>query len=117
MSVFGLIEKYSYPLTALLLLAITLLSLMPINGNAPAIPGSDKLHHLGAYALLMLPMGLRHNRHWWWFAIAFIAYSGAIELLQPFVERRAEWLDLLANSCGICLGGLLAMVIKMKTAV
>ena len=35
----------------------------------------------------------------------FIAlWDGAIELIQPFVNRYAEWLDLLANLAGVMVG-------------
>ena len=35
----------------------------------------------------------------------FIAlWDGAIELIQPFVNRYAEWLDLLANLAGVMIG-------------
>lgn len=94
-------------LTLLLLFAITLLSLAPLP-QLPSVPGTDKTHHLIAYAALMFPTALRKPGLWRWIGLFFILYSGVIELVQPFVNRYGEWLDLLANSGGVFCGWLLA---------
>jgi VanZ family protein len=39
-------------------------------------------------------------------ALGFMLWSGVIELVQPYVNRYAEWLDLLANVVGV-VGGVL----------
>ncbi|PID66166.1 MAG: hypothetical protein CR975_04385 [Gammaproteobacteria bacterium] len=101
-----LISHYWCLLTAILLLLITLLSLWPAV-QLPLVPGTDKTHHVIAYAVLMLPAAIRRPSYWLWVAAGFIAYSGMIELLQPFVNRYAEWLDLLANALGVVCGGLI----------
>ena len=99
------VEHHWLALTALLLTAITLLSLTPLP-QLPEVPGSDKTHHLIAYAALMLPTALRKPRYWPWLALLFIGWSGAIELIQPYVNRYGEWLDMAANSAGVG-GGIL----------
>jgi VanZ family protein len=38
----------------------------------------------------------------------FILCGGLIELIQPYVNRHGEWLDMLANTSGVILGALLA---------
>ena len=43
------------------LLAITLLSLLPIQ-TLPKVEGSDKSHHLIAYFFLALPLGLKKKK-------------------------------------------------------
>lgn len=89
--------------TATIALLITGLSLWPADA-LPKVPGTDKTHHVIAYCLLMLPVALRSPRYLWAWGLGFVAYSGVIELIQPFVNRYGEWLDLLANASGVLLG-------------
>ena len=94
-------------LTILNLLIITTLSLWPLE-TLPSVPGTDKTHHFIAYAALMLPTALRKPNKWIMIGLLFIAYSGAIELLQPFVNRYGEWLDMAANTLGVLCGLIVA---------
>ncbi len=89
-----------------LLTLITALSLFPAE-QLPKVPGTDKTHHFIAYATLMLPTALRRPRYGWAIGLGFIAYSGLIELLQPLVNRRGEWLDLFANAGGVAIGAVI----------
>ncbi len=97
--------------TLFTLAAIATLSLWPL-GALPPVPGSDKTHHLIAYAALMFPTALRKPNKWILLSLLFIAFSGAIELLQPYVNRYAEWLDMAANTTGIVCGLIIAELIK-----
>jgi VanZ family protein len=97
--------------TLFILLVITILSLWPLD-ELPSIPGTDKTHHLIAYAILMLPTALRKPDRWILFGLFFIAYSGAIELLQPYVNRYGEWLDMLANTAGVVCGLIIAEIVN-----
>ena len=97
------IKPYWIAFTAVILLAITFLSLWPLP-EFPDMPGNDKTGHFIAYATLMLPTALRRPKHWLLYGLLFIAYSGVIELIQPFVNRYGEWLDLLSNATGVLLG-------------
>ncbi|XOF33447.1 MAG: VanZ family protein [Candidatus Electrothrix sp. YB6] len=103
----NLIRTYWSACTLFTLTAITVLSLSPLE-ELPPVPGGDKTHHLIAYALLAFPAALRRPQHWQIFCLLFIAYGGAIELIQPYVNRYGEWLDFAANSTGILCGLLLA---------
>lgn len=94
-------------LTGVVLVIVTALSLSPLD-QLPPVPGSDKTHHLIAYAVLMFPVALRKPKKWLLIGVAFIAYSGVIELIQPYVNRYAEWLDLAANATGVMCGALIA---------
>lgn len=76
--------------------------------HLPSVPGTDKTHHFIAYSALFFPVALAKPKHWLLIGLFFICWSGAIELIQPYVNRYAEWLDLLANSIGLCCGYLLA---------
>ena len=97
------------------LLAITVFSLLPL-GELPPVPGTDKTHHLIAYGLLMLPAALRKPDHWILYGLFFIAYSGAIELIQPYVNRYGEWKDMLANTAGVICGVVAAELITFLTS-
>jgi VanZ family protein len=97
--------------TLVTLAAITILSLWPLS-SLPSLPGTDKTHHFMAYAALMFPTALRKPRGWILLGFLFIAYSGAIELVQPYVNRYGEWLDLAANTAGLFCGLVAAEVVN-----
>ncbi len=98
-------------LTLLTLAIITTLSLWPL-GKWPSVPGTDKTHHLIAYAVLMFPAALRKPNKWILFGLLFITFSGVIELLQPYVNRYGEWLDMAANTIGVLCGLIIAELIN-----
>ena len=106
----SLIQKYCLHLTVLLLVSITTLSLWPA-AYLPDVPGTDKSHHFIAYAALMFPTALKQPKYIMVIAIGFIAFSGAIELIQPYMNRYGEWLDLAANTVGLICGWLIAKTI------
>jgi VanZ family protein len=106
----ALIKTYWLALTLFTLAAITCLSLWPV-ANLPEVPGSDKTHHFIAYALLILPTALRKPNHWLIIGLLMMGYSGAIELIQPYVNRYGEWLDMAANTVGLVFGVVLAQFI------
>ena len=101
--------------TLLTLAVITTLSLWPL-GKLPSVPGTDKIHHLIAYAVLMFPTALRKPNKWILFGFLFIAYSGAIELVQPYVNRYGEWLDMAANTTGVVCGLIIAELVNYLSA-
>ncbi|GAW95068.1 MULTISPECIES: VanZ family protein [Colwellia] len=106
----NLIKHYWFIITLFLLTAIATLSLWPAE-YLPQVPGSDKSHHFISYGALILPLALRKPKHWLWIALGFAAFSGAIELIQPYVNRYGEWLDMLANVMGLACGTILAKII------
>jgi len=93
------------PLAATLALAalIGFLTLTPIQN--PGVPGSDKSHHLIGFAALALPLSFSRPRLAPWVVLAAIAYGGVIEIIQPYVWRSGEVLDLAADAIGAVLGG------------
>lgn len=105
------IKKYWIFSTLFILTLITILSLRPLP-TLPPVPGTDKTHHLIAYATLMLPTALRKPKYWLAIALFFIACSGAIELLQPYVNRYCDFEDLLANIAGLVCGFIIAKILK-----
>ena len=105
------IKAHWSSITLAILVAITFLSLWPL-GTLPSIPGTDKTHHLIAYTLLMFPIALRKPKNWLLLGLLIITYSAAIELIQPYVNRYGEWLDMLANSAGVVCGAVTAGLIN-----
>jgi len=105
-----LIQKYWLNLTLILLISIATLSLWPA-AYLPSVPGTDKTHHFIGYAALMFPTALKQPKYILTIAFGFIAFSGAIELIQPYVNRYGEWLDMAANVIGLLCGWLLANAI------
>lgn len=93
--------------TLLCFTTITVLSLWPADA-LPVVPGTDKIHHLIAYACLVFPVALSKPKHWLFIVLVFITWSGVIELIQPYANRYGEWLDMLANVAGIGCGIMLA---------
>ena len=89
--------------TVVNLALITIMSLWPLD-ELPSVPGTDRIHHIIAYAILSIPAGLHRPDRWIFFGLLFIAYGGAIELLQPYVNRYGEWADMLANTAGVVCG-------------
>ncbi|WP_021018997.1 hypothetical protein [Vibrio gazogenes] len=106
-----MVKKYWLIVMGSILISITVLSLWPL-ATLPSVPGTDKTHHLIGYAALMFPVALRQPRQWGWIGFALLAYSGGIELVQPYVNRYGEWLDLAANAGGLLCGWLLAVALN-----
>ena len=109
MLIIHLIQKNWLHITILLLVSIATLSLWPA-AYLPEVPGTDKTHHFIAYAALMLPTALRKPKYWLTLTLLFLAFSGAIELIQPYVNRYGEWLDMAANASGLVCGFILAKI-------
>ena len=98
------------------LLAITLLSLLPIQ-TLPKVEGSDKSHHLIAYFFLALPLGLRKPKKSALFVCLFIIFGGLIEIIQPYMNRHNEWLDFFASSTGVIFGFYIGVILKAKLSI
>lgn len=111
-NIISLIRTHWLVISLLTLSVITSLSLWPAD-QLPKVPGTDKSHHFIAYAGLMFPVALRQHKYWLVIGLLFIGWSGAIELIQPYVNRYGEWLDMLANSAGVVCGVLLAWVVRL----
>jgi len=104
-----LIQHYWWQITLLLLVAIATLSLWPV-AHLPEVPGTDKAHHFIAYGALIFPTALRQPKYQLMLIFSFLLFSGMIELIQPYVNRYGEWLDMAANSLGLLVGWLLAQL-------
>jgi hypothetical protein len=97
------INRYWHISALSILVAVSFLSLMPV-GELPKLNSSDKLHHFIAYAAIVFPIALRHPANLIGLCLFVIGWSAVIELIQPYVNRSGEWLDLAANSIGVFCG-------------
>jgi len=94
--------------------AIGLATLTPVE-TLPNVSGSDKLYHLISFAILTLPIAIIRPNAMWIILSLSIAYGGAIEVLQPLVNRNCELADLIADACGSMLGILAGKLLLSKT--
>ena len=101
------IKKYWSFISVIILSSITVFSLLPLS-QLPDAPGSDKTHHLLAYAALAYPACLRKPTGWKAIILSFALYGGLIEIFQPYTNRHGEWLDFIANTTGLLIGCVLA---------
>jgi len=93
-------------------LAVIVLSLLPLPALRHAPAGSDKVEHMIAYLALTLWYGqlCADRRALALRALGLVALGAAIELLQGLTKyRSAEWLDLAADVFGVSLGYLLSL--------
>ncbi|MEO0781423.1 MAG: hypothetical protein AAFZ46_06640 [Pseudomonadota bacterium] len=96
-------ERYGVVLSLIALAVITGGSLVPHESGGD-VGSADKVLHLVAYAVAILPLTQHKTQTRLIFAIGVLIWSGAIELVQPFVGRSASLLDLASNAAGLLLG-------------
>jgi len=95
----------------LLVVCAVILSLAP----GPALPNvsmNDKVAHATIYAVLALWFaGLYPRSRYVWIALCLFALGVFIEFVQGAMAlgRQRDYLDVIANSAGICVGLTLAL--------
>lgn len=100
-------------------LGVTVLSVLPM----PQVDGleSDKINHLIAYAalafllVLSLPRDRRLPRGFWVGLLSLLLYGVVMEVVQHYIGREFDLMDMVANAVGVLLGagaGLLARTIS-----
>ena len=94
--------------------AIGLAALTPVE-TLPDVSGSDKLYHLISFAILTLPIAVIRQKAMCVILSLSIAYGGAIEIIQPLVNRNCEMAYLFADTCGAVLGILGGKLLLSKT--
>ena len=103
-------------LTGLLAAGIAVAMLWPVEVPQSFPSGTDKLVHLAAFALLVLPAAFsrRVSRGLLFGGLFFGAtvYGAAIEIIQPHFGRSADLNDWVADMLGAALGLLLARFIR-----
>lgn len=116
--IISLLKKYSYHLSILWALVIFGLCSMP-GRFIPSVSwlellSFDKWVHAGIFFMLLTLFGIsvtahRQNKNLvYLYFILSVLYGGALEIMQAtvFIDRSADWIDMVANSFG-CLIALL----------
>ncbi len=100
-------DRFATRLTLALTLAVAAAigvgTLVPLPG-ALRLPGSDKLHHFAAFAVLVLPVAALRPRWSLAAVLLALAYGAAIELVQPHIGRTGDVADLAADAAGVAVG-------------
>ncbi|MBM6551897.1 hypothetical protein [Marinomonas ostreistagni] len=67
------------------------------------VPGNDKTHHILGFLGWAGLCALGPTRRFVAFAIVIALMGGLIELIQPYVNRHADWYDFWADTLGVAL--------------
>jgi len=89
-------------------------SILPVKASSN-VSHMDKIIHFTAYAsMALIPAFFAYNNSFIVkSAIALLIIGGLIEIAQYYVPGRgAEYLDMLANSCGVITGCMVGMFMK-----
>jgi len=106
-------------LTVGLALCIGALTLIPLSAPS-AVPGTDKAHHVLAFAILTMPCAAFYPKGLFRVVFASAVYGGLIEAIQPYVGLNGETGDVLADLLGVGIGAafglLLHLIFKCRIA-
>lgn len=105
----NIIKYQAIYLTIVFALIIAYGTLTPIDGSV--IPGSDKWKHFVAFAVFVFPISLFKPKWTWLIFLIGVLYGGAIEIIQPYVNRYREMGDFWANTIGAIIGVIIARFI------
>ena len=106
----NIIKYQAIYLTIVFGLIIAYGTLLPLE-KLPPVPGSDKWKHFLAFAGFVFPISLFKPK---WTLLIFligVLYGGAIEIIQPYVNRYREMGDFWANTLGAIIGVIIARFI------
>jgi len=94
------IYNYWKIFTLLILSLITFLSLYPLP-ELPSSGGVDKFHHFIAYFILAIFISIVRPKNYMKYILFFIFYGGAIEIIQPYVNRYSDFFDFVSSTLGV----------------
>ena len=77
----------------------------------PTLP-VDKLAHVAAFTALIMPSAILRPRFLWWIFPLAALLGFSIELVQPYVGRSQEWMDVGADCVGLIVGTGLGLMIR-----
>lgn len=89
-------------LSAVLALGIGYFTLTPNPGVIQT--SNDKIAHLLGFVALLFPGAFLYRHALYWLLPGAIAFGGAIEIIQPYVNRKGEWGDFWADTIGAVIG-------------
>ena len=94
-------------------IAISWLTLTPqdLPDLGPTLP-VDKLAHVAAFTALILPSSILRPRFLWWTFPLAALLGFSIELIQPYVGRSQEWMDVVADGIGLIVGTALGLMTR-----
>ena len=113
----NIIKYQAIYLTIVFGLIIAYGTLTPIDGLV--IPVSDKWKHLVAFSVFVFPISLFKPKWTWLIFLIGVLYGGAIEIIQPYVNRYREMGDFWANTIGAIIGVIIArfiLILKSRRA-
>ena len=113
----NIIKYQAIYLTILFGLIIAYGTLTPL--DASVIPVSDKWKHFVAFAVFVFPISLFKPKWTWLIFLMGVLYGGAIEVIQPYVNRYREMGDFWANTIGAIIGVVISrfiLVLKSRMA-
>ncbi|WP_300056748.1 VanZ family protein [Sulfitobacter sp.] len=99
-------------LTIDLALCIGALTLIPLR-TPSGVPGTDKAHHVLAFAILTVPCAALYPKRLLRVVFATAFYGGVIEVIQPYVGRHGETADVLADLLGVAIGAAFGLLLNM----
>ena len=106
-------SKIAIALTVIFGVTIAWGTLMPLK-ELPPVPGTDKIQHLIAFGVFVLPVSLLLPARSWLIFIIAVVYGGLIEIIQPHVNRHGELGDFFANTVGALIGVLISRLILAR---
>ena len=97
--------------TLCLAVVIAAATLTPGAGKL-APQGADKLFHTAGFAMLVMPMLMVQLKTGLVIAPMALLFGGAIELIQPYVNRFGDLSDFWADFAGVLIGVTLAILLN-----
>jgi len=101
-SLFKLYSRWQIPLFILGWIGISLATLLPAE-QLPTAPGSDKLHHVIGFAAWTIMIAAGNFKTFSYLCVFIWLWGGAIEIIQPYVNRYGEWADFAGDSLGVLI--------------
>ena len=86
---------------------------MPLK-ELPPVPGTDKIQHLFAFGVFVLPVSLLMPSRTLPIFIIAVLYGGLIEIIQPYVNRYGELGDFWADAGGAVIGVVISRIILTR---
>ena len=99
---FSLYARWQVPLFIIGWIGISLATLLPAE-QLPDAPGSDKLHHVIGFAAWTIMIAAGNFKTFCRLCVFIWFWGGAIEIIQPYVNRYGEWADFVGDSAGVLI--------------
>lgn len=78
----------------------------------PNLPIHEKVQHVLAFAFLTLIISFKRKWAFTMLCVALLLLGGVMELVQPLLNRSAEWGDMVANTIGVLIIYIPAFLLK-----